>query len=598
MQVTKTIYQDATRPVEERVSDLLSQMTLAEKIGQMAQAEKNSIPPDDVNHYFMGSVLSGGGGSPATNNLNEWRKMVNAYMLASLRTRLGIPMIYGIDAVHGNGNVKGATIFPHNIGLGATRDADLVERIAKATTSEILATNIHWNFAPAVSVPQDIRWGRTYEGYSENTELVSELGAAYVRGLQSKTATGEWVLASVKHFVGDGGTTWDSRREMPYAAANNWQSASPNWRIDQGDTRVDEETLRRVHLAPYKHAIEAGAENIMVSFSSWNGLKMHAHEYLLTKVLKEEWGFKGFLVSDWMAVSHLSDDEYVATVKGINAGLDMIMIPFDYKSFIATVTKAVELGDITMARIDDAVARILRAKFLLGLFEKPISDESYLKHFGSAEHRALAREAVQKSAVLLKHDNHALPLKPSGVIGVAGIGANDIGLACGGWTIVWQGVAGPITAGATLLDGLLEHLGNHVNYSATGDFEEKIDTAVVVVGEEPYAEGEGDRENLTLSAEDTALIQKVRGQCQKLVLVVYSGRPIIITHVLDQCDAIIAAFLPGSEAAGVADVLVGKAPFTGKLSYTWFKSMAQLPLSHLVASGEAPLYPFGHGLTL
>ncbi len=325
---------------------------------------------------------------------------------------------------------------------------------------------------------------------------------------------------------------------------------------------------------------------------------MHAHEYLLTKVLKEEWGFKGFLVSDWMAVSHLSDDEYVATVKGINAGLDMIMIPFDYKSFIATVTQAVEKGDITLSRIDDAVARILRAKFLLGLFEKPISDESHLKQFGSAEHRALAREAVQKSAVLLKHENNALPLKKAGVVGVAGIGANDVGLACGGWTIVWQGVAGPITAGETLLDGLLEHLGTHVNYSATGDFEEKIDTAVVVVGEEPYAEGEGDRENLTLSAEDTALIQKVRGQCQKLVLVVYSGRPIIITHVVDHCDAIIAAFLPGSEAAGVADVLVGKAPFTGKLSYTWFKSMAQLPLSHLVASGETPLYPFGHGLTL
>lgn len=598
MQLTKTIYQDATRPITERVSDLLSQMTLAEKIGQMAQAEKNSIPPQDVTHYAIGSVLSGGGGNPAVNNVREWRKMVQAYIGASLHTRLGIPLIYGVDAVHGHNNVVNATIFPHNVGLGATRDAQLVGRIAQATAHEMLATNVHWNFAPAVSVPQDIRWGRSYEGYSENTALVAELGEAYVRGLMTQSAYGDWVLPSVKHFVGDGGTTWDSRKEMPYFPANNWQAASPNWRIDQGDTRIDEATLRRIHLAPYKNAIDAGALNVMVSFSSWNGLKMHAQTYLLTDVLKGEWGFKGFLVSDWMAVNHLSEDTYEAFVMGINAGLDMIMIPFDYKSFITDVTKAVETGDIALSRIDDAVSRILYAKFALGLFEKPLADEIYLQSFGGDAHRTLAREAVQKSAVLLKHTGDVLPLKGSQTVGVAGIGANDVGMACGGWTVIWQGSMGPITKGSTLLDGLKVHMGRSVEYNARGDFENPVDVAVVVVGEEPYAEGEGDRADLTLSAEDTALIAKVRTQCKHLILVVYSGRPVIITHVIDQCDVVVAAFLPGTEASALADVLVGGVPFTGKLSYTWYTSMAQLPLSHLTTSNEKPLFPYGHGLTL
>ncbi len=586
-----------TQTIEERVQALLSQMTLAEKIGQMTQVEKNSIPPEDVTTYFIGSVLSGGGGTPPINNVQEWRNMVQAYMNASLKTRLAIPMIYGVDAVHGHGNLKNATIFPHNIGLGATRDANLVERIAHATAREMLATNVHWNFAPAVSVPQDIRWGRTYEGYSENTDLVAELGAAYVRGLQTPSETGEWVLASVKHFVGDGGTTWNSRKDMPYLVANNWQAASPNWRIDQGDTRVDEATLRRIHLAPYKHAIDAGAVNIMVSFSSWNGLKMHAHEYLLTQVLKGEWGFKGFLVSDWMAVNHLSDNLYEAFVTSINAGIDMVMVPFDYKAFISTTTEAVKNGDIAIERIDDAVSRILRAKFLLGLFDKPMTDFSHVTTVRSDDHLALAREAVHKSLVLLKHENGALPLDEERNIGLAGVGANDIGLACGGWTIIWQGSTGPITAGTTLLQGLEAQLGD-IAYSATGDFDQRVDTAVVVISETPYAEGEGDRENLAISPEDEALIAKVRARCDKLVLVIYSGRPLIITNIVDQCDAIVAAWLPGSEADAVADVLTGRVPFTGKLSYTWFASMSQLPLSHLVASGEKPLFPYGHGLTL
>lgn len=595
-QIQQAVYKDRTQSIEVRVDNLLDQMTLAEKIGQMTQVEKNSIAPEDVASYCIGSVLSGGGGNPTPNDVQTWRGMVQEYMQAALETRLAIPLIYGVDAVHGHNNVVGATIFPHNVGLGASRDIDLVERVARATASETLATNVHWNFAPAVSVPQDFRWGRTYEGFSEDTDLVGELGAAYVRGLQTKQDGGEWVLASVKHFVGDGGTEWDSRTDSHAASTGrNWQAANANWRIDQGDTRVDEDTLRRVHLAPYKQAIEAGAENIMVSFSSWNGLKMHAHEYLLTHVLKNEWGFEGFLVSDWMALSQLSDDDYQAVVMSINAGLDMIMVPYDYRTFIANLTLAVDRGDVAPARIDDAVRRILRAKFLLGLFEKSLTDEAYLADFGGPAHRALACEAVQKSLVLLKNGQGVLPLGKGETVAAAGQGVDDIGLACGGWTITWQGGTGAITEGSTLLDGLRAH--GDVVYSPVGQFPEPVGTAIVVVAEQPSAEGEGDREDLTISPEYTALIERVRAQCEQLILIVYSGRPLILTHVADQCDAIIAAWLPGSEAHAIADVLFGDVPFIGKLPFTWIRAMDQLPLRQLEVSGDNPLWAFGHGLT-
>jgi len=595
---TQHIPTHSKEEIHQKVKDLLSKMTLAEKIGQMTQVEKNSLTPQDITDYAIGSVLSGGGGNPEINNVNEWRKMVIQYMEASTKTRLGIPLVYGVDAVHGHNNVIGATIFPHNVGLGASRDADLVERIGYATASEVLATNVHWNFAPAVSVPQDIRWGRTYEGYSENTDVVRELGAAYVRGLQRTQENHDnWVLASVKHFVGDGGTEWDSRQSsMPNALVqNNWQSANENWKIDQGDTRIDEETLRRIHLEPYRDAINAGAENIMVSFSSWNGLKMHAHEYLLTQVLKKEWGFEGFLVSDWMALSHLSADDYEAVVMSINAGLDMIMVPFEFKVFINDLTKAVENGDVAMSRIDDAVERILRVKFMMGLFDNIITGEHYLNTFGSDEHRQLAREAVQKSATLLKNENKALPILNSAKIGVAGIAADDIGLACGGWTIEWQGGSGTITPGSTLLEGLKEQA-SHVVYSLDGKFDTHIDTVVVVIAEKPTAEGEGDNDNLTISDEQTTLIETARQHCDKLVLVIYSGRPQVITHVVEHCDAIIAAWLPGSEASALADSLMGTVPFTGKLPFTWIKSMEQVPLSTFNWTEEKPLWAFDFGI--
>lgn len=595
MQLEKTLYQEPSQSIENRVQNLLDQMTLAEKIGQMTQVEKNSIKPEDVMTYFIGSILSGGGGNPTHNTFENWRKMVQAYMQASLETRLSIPMIYGSDAVHGHSNVKGAVIFPHNVGLGATRDANLVERIAHATAIELLATNVHWDFAPAVSVPQDIRWGRSYEGFSEDTHLVTELGLAYARGLQKRTESGEWVLPSVKHFAADGGTEWDSRKDIPNYAPSNWQAASQNWRIDQGDARMDEETLRAIHLAPYKEAVDAGVDNIMVSFSSWNGLKMHAHEYLLTTVLKGEWGFEGFLVSDWMAIDQLKESFYDAVVTSINAGVDMVMVPFDYKTFINIMENAVSKGDITIERVDDAVSRILRTKFKLGLFETPMTSDSYLTQAGSEEHRALAREAVQKSAVLLKNDS-VLPISKTSNIVVAGAAADSIGLACGGWTIEWQGGTGAITDGSTLLEGLNSLAEDSVQFSSDGMFDGEAEIGIVVIAEEPYAEGEGDREDLTITAEQTQLIEAMRERCAKLVLLIYSGRPIIITHVVDHCDAIIAAWLPGTEANAIADVLLGDVPFTGKLPFTWIKSMDQLPLAHLKASDEQPLWQFGFGL--
>jgi beta-glucosidase len=408
------------------------------------------------------------------------------------------------------------------------------------------------------------------------------------------------VLESVKHFAGDGGTEWDSRDDTAHADSNNWQAASENWRIDQGDTRTDEETLREIHLTPYKAAVEAGALNIMVSFSSWNGLKLHAHEYLLTQVLKQEWGFEGFLVSDWMAINQISADFYECVVRSINAGLDMIMVPYDYEKFITTLTAAVENGDVLLSRIDDAVTRILRVKFELGLFETPFTEDSLLDEIGCEAHRQIAKDAVHQSAVLLKNDQSALPLQTSQTIAVAGKAADDIGLACGGWTINWQGGSGDITEGTTLLEGIQAHAGSDVLYVPSGEITERVDTAVVVLAETPYAEGEGDRADLTLSDEDITLIESVRPMCDRLVLVLYSGRPLIIDAVVDRCDAIVAAWLPGSEAAVLADNLFGDVPFSGKLSFKWVRSMDDLPSGpqYATESDAAPQWERGFGLTL
>ncbi len=594
-----TAIQDSGQNVAARVDALVQQMTLDEKIGQMTQVEKNSIKPGDITRYFIGSILSGGGGYPSPNTAQAWAAMVDKYQKEALATRLAIPMIYGVDAVHGHANLYGATVFPQEIGLGATRDAGLVQQVGQATAEEMLATGIPWNFAPVVAAPQDIRWGRTYEAYSEDTALVTELGAAYIQGLQSlpqgyQAAAGQtlYALATPKHFLGDGGTTFGT------STANYIHP----YLLDQGDMRYDEPAIRKLFLPPYQSAVENGAMSVMVSFSSWNRVKMHAQTHWITDVLKGELGFKGFVVSDWGGIDQISFDYYKSVVTGINAGIDMNMVPYDYVHFLDTMKQAVSKGDITVERINDAVRRILTAKFKLGLFDHPYADPALLDTVGSDAHRALARQAVRESLVLLKNENAALPVnKNTGVIYVAGQGADDIGMQCGGWTIEWQGKMGNIDPGTTILQGIKAAVpaDTKVEYNLNGQFDGKADVGIAVVGEEPYAEGVGDTSDLSLSGKDIQTITNLRAASQKLIVVILSGRPLVITSQFQLADAWVAAWLPGTEGKGVADVLLGDFPFTGKLPYTWPRSNLQNPLNINNAANrtgcDAPLFPIGYG---
>jgi beta-glucosidase len=591
VEILEPAYLNSDLPAEERAADLLSRMSLAEKIGQMTLIEKGSITPDAVYEYFIGGVLSGGGGTPRENTPEGWAAMVDAYQAAALDTPLGIPIIYGVDAVHGHNNLKGAVIFPHNIGLGATRDPELVREIARVTALEMAATNIYWNYAPVLAVGQDIRWGRTYEVYSENTDLVTELSVAFLEGLQGDDLSDPLTaLGTPKHYVGDGGTAWGTSRH-------------PVWQIDQGDLQVDEATLRAVHLPPYQAAIEAGALSIMVSYSSWNGLKTHGDPYLLTDVLKGELGFTGFLVSDWGAIDQIGPNTYDSVVTAINAGIDMNMVPYNYRLFIDVMTMAVENGDIELARIDDAVRRILTVKFEMGLFERPLSDPALLSLVGAQAHRDLAREAVAKSLVLLADDDNILPLsKDTPLIFLAGEGANDIGMQCGGWTITWQGSKGAITPGTTLKEAFEAASNGRVQYNRFGRYENILDEngnpaiaeiGIVVIGEDPYAEGEGDTNDLTLSQIELDLIERVRTQSERVVVLIMAGRPLVISDALDLAEAWVAIWLPGTEGDGVVDVLFGDAPFSGKTPFTWPASMDQLPLGSYTTQ---PLFPYGHGI--
>ena len=595
---------------EDAVERLLSQMTLEEKVGQMTMVENNSISPDQVAEYSIGSVLSGGGGNPEPNSPQVWREMVCGFQRAALQTRLGIPLIYGVDAVHGHNNVKGAVIFPHNVGLGAARDPELVERIGRVTARELLATSVHWTFAPSVSVPHDLRWGRSYEGYGENTQLVSNLGAALARGLQGGDSG---VLACAKHYVADGATAWreqavDESLAQQGSTAPPQESAEPpvelslgQWQIDQGDACIDEAALRAIHLPPYQAAIEAGALSVMASYSTWNGIKMHAHRYLLTDVLKGELGFTGLVVTDWMAINQLDTDYYACVTKSVNAGIDMVMVPYDFRQFVSTLLQAARSGDVPSARIDDAARRILSVKHAFGLFNQPISDQSALESMGSGEHREVAREAVRKSLVLLKNEGDLLPL-PKDLSGlfIAGQSADDIGLQCGGWSISWQGEAGPTTTGSTILDGIraVACPAVSIEYAPAGDFdnETRAEYGLVVLHEAPYAEGFGDRADLSLSADEVALLRRARDHCEKLIVVLLAGRPRIISEQLPMIDALVMAWLPGTEASAVADVLFGDYPFVGKLPYSWPRSMKQIPLAALRASAEDPEFRYGYGL--
>jgi beta-glucosidase len=582
---------------DNRVRQLLATMTLEEKIGQMTQAEQNAlVDVSDIEKYTLGSLLSGGSSDPkAGNSLEAWTDMYDGYQSRALKTRLAIPILFGIDAVHGHNNVLGAVVFPHNIGLGCTRNPALVEKAARITAEEVRATGIHWTFAPCIAVPRDERWGRTYEGFGEAPELAESLGTAAIRGFQRNDLSNPLaVLACAKHFVGDGGTS------IGTGSPNRDQKRL----LDQGDTRLSEAELRRIHLPGYISAIKAGVGSIMVSYNSWNGVKLSASKHLLTEILKQELGFQGFLISDYRAIGQISRDFKNAIEISINAGMDMAMEPTDYQRFIGLLRELVNENRVPILRIDDAVTRILRVKFAMGLMDKnlsPMTDRRLHQSFGSADHRKVARECVRQSVVLLKNEKKILPVsKKIARIHVGGRSADDIGIQCGGWTIDWQGKSGYVTTGGTtILKAIQETVSpaTKVTFSTDGSGAAGADVGIVVVGELPYAEGRGDREDLSLSAEDTHVISYMKRAGIPLAVVLVSGRPMIINDALNQCEAFVAAWLPGTEGQGIADVLFGDYKPTGKLSFTWPRSMAQVPIN-VGDSDYDPLFKYGYGLTI
>ncbi|MGC9972039.1 MAG: glycoside hydrolase family 3 N-terminal domain-containing protein [Bryobacteraceae bacterium] len=576
---------------DAQVKPLLSRMTLEEKVGQMTQADHASVKDlADVENYFLGSVLSSGSSDPQEgNSLQAWTDLYDRFQQRTRKTRLGIPILYGIDAVHGHNNVLGAVIFPHNIGLGCARNRALAEKIARITAEEVRATGIQWAFAPCVAVPQDIRWGRTFEGFSEDPEVVKVLGEAQVRGLQGSDLRDPLAaLACAKHYAGDGGTAWGSTRR--------------GFGLDQGDTRVDEQTLRRIHLPGYIAAIRAGVGSIMPSYSSWNGVKCSASKRLLTEILKQELGFEGFLVSDFNAIDQLSPNYKTAVEMSIDAGMDMVMTSRRYREFFNSLKALAEEGKVPMSRIDDAVTRILRVKFAMGLMDQgrsPLADRSLHKSFGSAQHRQVAREAVRQSLVLLKNEGKTLPIsKRVTRIHVGGKSADDLGNQCGGWTIAWTGRSGDVTTGGTTILSAIKKAvskNTQVTFSKDGTDAAGAAIGIVVIGEKPYAEGFGDRADLALAKEDVEAVGNMRKAGIPVVVILVSGRPMILNQVLEQADAFLAAWLPGTEGQGVADVLFGDYSPTGKLSFSWPRSMAQIP-SHPGDPNYDPLFKYGFGL--
>ncbi|MBW8751503.1 MAG: glycoside hydrolase family 3 protein [Propionibacteriales bacterium] len=614
-------YLDATLPVADRVADLLGRMTLAEKVGQMTQAERGDVAADPslVTSWALGSVLSGGGSVPADNTPSGWADMVDTFQQAALDTRLGIPILYGVDSVHGHGNLNGATVFPHNIGLGATRDPKLVRKIGAITAEETRASGPQWTFAPCICVARDDRWGRTYESFGESPALVESM-ETIIDGLQGgpgQLDEPEHVLATAKHFAGDGLTSYDESK-----------AGTGAYPIDQGIDHVDRPTFDKLALAPYWPAVqEHHVGSVMPSFSSvdWtedglgNPIKMHANKELLTGVLKGAMGFHGFVISDWQGIRQIPGDYRTEVATAVDAGIDMFMEPYSGSptgapDFIATLTGLVEDGTVPMSRIDDAVSRILTAKFELGLFEHPFTDRTHLGDIGSPAHRAVARRAVQESQVLLKNRQQNLPLSSHRPVYVAGSNADNIGNQAGGWTLTWQGGSTNVIPGHTILDGIRQ-TARDVTFSADASAPVPRGAAgVVVVGETPYAEGFGDvggpqwaydpgdngvprpAKTMQLSDADKAAVAKVCAQAASCTVLVVSGRPVVIDpSLLSQIDSLVASWLPGSEGEGVADVLFGKADFTGRLSVTWPRSVDQEPINVGDANYD-PLYPYGWGL--
>ena len=572
------VFLDSTVSPGKRTEDLLRRMTLTEKIGQMTQVDHSVLANNlkDVTNYFIGSVLSGGDSENGDNLTSTWADLYDSLQTYALKTRLKIPIIYGIDAVHGNNNIYGATIFPHNIGLGCTRDPGLVELIGKITAIEVAATGIDWTFAPCIAIPLNEKWGRFYEGFGSTHELASLMGSAFIRGLQGNNlASGTNILACAKHYLADGGTM------------NG---------VDQGNTIASESEIRNIHLPGYVSAISAGVGSIMVSYSSINGLKMHGSKYWLTDVLKNELGFGGFIVSDWAAVDQLSSDYKSAVQTAINAGIDMVMVPLRYKDFFTVMNELVNEGKISVSRIDDAVRRILKIKFELGLFEKTFTDRSLIPMVGSDGHRNVARQAVRESLVLLKRKDNILPIPKKNVrILLAGSHADDLGLQCGGWTISWQGKSGTPTIGTTILQGMKKVAPDaRIDFETDGNFTDtKADYAVVVIGEQPYAERKGDNLDLYISPTNVELIKKMKSYGIPVIVILISGRPLMIERILHYSDAVIAAWLPGTEGEGIADVLFGDYNPTGKLSHPWPRNLEMLTLGK---NDSKLLFEYGYGI--
>jgi beta-glucosidase len=608
-------YQDRKQSVPARVADLLSRMTLAEKVGQMTQAERGAVTddPSRITAWNLGAVLSGGGSTPTPNTAAAWADMVDRFQQAALNTRLHIPLLYGVDSVHGHGNLFGATVFPHNIGLGATRDPGLVRRVEQITASETRASGPQWVFAPCICAARDDRWGRTYESFGEDPALVIQMETAIdgLQGTRGHLADRDHVLATAKHFAGDGATVYGT--------------SAGDYKIDQGIAVTDRQSFSATALRQYVPAVQAhNVGSVMPSYSSvdWtedgvgNPIKMHANQELITGVLKGSMGFRGFVISDWEGIHQIPGDWATQVRTGVNAGIDMLMEPYSAQTFETTLMAEVQAGRVPMSRIDDAVSRILTKKFELGLFEHPFTDRSNIDEIGSPEHREVARRAVAESQVLLENRRNTLPLRDNADVYVAGSNADNIGNQAGGWTLTWQGGSTNRIPGTTILEGIREAASKgSVTFSADASAPiRRSQVGVVVVGETPYSEGFGDVggprwaydpgdnnvprpvKDMQISAADRAAIDKVCAATVKCVVVIVSGRPLIIDPAqLREMDALVEAWLPGSEGGGVADTLFGERPFTGKLPVTWPRTLAQEPINVGDANYD-PLYAFGYGL--
>jgi beta-glucosidase len=585
---------------EARISVLMAKMSLREKVGQTIQADIASIKPEDLRRYPLGSLLAGGNAAPHGDNrapAADWLSMIRAFRGVAAETRPGqtsIPLIFGIDAVHGHNKILGATVFPHNIGLGAARDPGLIRRIGRATAEEVAVTGADWTFGPTVAVPRDYHWGRSYEGYAEDPEVVATYSGPMTLGLQGELVAGQpldrrHIVGSAKHFLADGGTK------------NG---------VDQGDAQISEDDLIRMHAQGYPPAIDAGILSVMVSFSSWNGVKHTANSGLLTDVLKGRMGFEGFVVGDWNAHGQVPGCTVTDCPQALNAGLDMYMAPDSWRDLFDNTLAEVKSGRIPMSRLDDAVRRILRVKFKAGLFQGRSPIEGQFEQLGSADHRAVAREAVRKSLVLLKNEGSVLPIKASARVLVAGDGADNIGKQSGGWTLNWQGVGNTnanFPNGQSIYGGIAEALragGGQAELSINGIFKRKPDVAIVVFGENPYAEFQGDISTLEFQQgdkHDLALLKRLKRQGIPVVSVFLSGRPLWTNPEINASDAFVAAWLPGTEGGGVADVLItapngaARTDFAGKLSFSWPKRADRTP-GHRDEPGYDPQFPYGYGL--